>query len=246
MGHTSISCVNRILLATALTLTTVASAGAFEVTAEQRAACMPDAFRLCSAEIPDVGRVLACMKAKQASLGSACRAVFQAAGLIRSAPSHQRKVHEVTYASYRVAPHRREAREAFAPRRRKPVALTYVSYEAPRHWRQAAFTRHHRAYGLGAAYARYGAPDDQGLAYRRTIRERLAIARKIMTGFAMACENHSIPADLCNLSESQNSEVYYNYQPAYSDDQSSAKHRHSQYWPENDAILGSLIRSFVQ
>ena len=51
-------------------------AEAFEVTAEQREACMGDAFRLCSSEIPDVDRVLVCMRANKQSLSSHCRAVL--------------------------------------------------------------------------------------------------------------------------------------------------------------------------
>jgi len=53
-NHTSICRVSRIFLAAALSLTAVANAKAFQVTAEQRAACTPDALRLCSSEIPDV------------------------------------------------------------------------------------------------------------------------------------------------------------------------------------------------
>ncbi len=45
-------------------------------TAEQRAACTPDAFRLCGAEIPNVPKIIACMKRKKAELSPACRAVF--------------------------------------------------------------------------------------------------------------------------------------------------------------------------
>jgi hypothetical protein len=45
-------------------------------TAEERAACTPDVFRLCSSEIPNVDRIVACMKRQKANLSSACRAVF--------------------------------------------------------------------------------------------------------------------------------------------------------------------------
>lgn len=45
-------------------------------TAEQRAACTPDAFRLCASEIPSVERITACMRKKQANLSAACKAVF--------------------------------------------------------------------------------------------------------------------------------------------------------------------------
>ena len=42
----------------------------------QRQACTPDAMRLCSAFIPDVAKVTACMSRKRASLSAACRATM--------------------------------------------------------------------------------------------------------------------------------------------------------------------------
>jgi len=47
-------------------------------TAEERAACTPDVFRLCSSEIPNVDRIVACMKREKPRLSPACRAVFNA------------------------------------------------------------------------------------------------------------------------------------------------------------------------
>ena len=43
----------------------------------QRAACAPDAFRLCSSVIPDAAKVESCLRQKQAELGNACRAFFE-------------------------------------------------------------------------------------------------------------------------------------------------------------------------
>jgi hypothetical protein len=63
-------------LAIALALCTVTTASYALGTAEQRAACTPDVFRLCSSEIPNVSGIIACMKAKKSSLSAACRAVF--------------------------------------------------------------------------------------------------------------------------------------------------------------------------
>lgn len=39
-------------------------------------ACTPDVFRLCSSDIPDEGRILACLQAKGASLSGACHKVI--------------------------------------------------------------------------------------------------------------------------------------------------------------------------
>ncbi len=49
---------------------------AVEATAEQRAACTPDAFRLCSGEIPNIPAITACMRKNKTSLSPACKAVF--------------------------------------------------------------------------------------------------------------------------------------------------------------------------
>ena len=42
-----------------------------------RQACTPDAMRLCSDVIPDVGRVTACMKAKYSQLSQPCRVAMR-------------------------------------------------------------------------------------------------------------------------------------------------------------------------
>lgn len=47
-------------------------------TAEQQQACSGDAFRLCSAEIPDVDRVTVCMIRNKSLLSSGCRVFFRA------------------------------------------------------------------------------------------------------------------------------------------------------------------------
>ncbi|HEY1735778.1 MAG TPA: hypothetical protein VGG12_03950 [Methylovirgula sp.] len=69
--------ISRVLLIGAFTLA-ASSAVAFEPTQEQREACTPDAFRLCSNEIPDIPRVTACMEANKNNLSPACRVVFDA------------------------------------------------------------------------------------------------------------------------------------------------------------------------
>ena len=45
-------------------------------TTEERSACTGDVFRLCSSEIPNVDRIVVCLKSKKASLSTACRSVF--------------------------------------------------------------------------------------------------------------------------------------------------------------------------
>ncbi len=64
-------------LALAASLVTFAGESSAQVaTAEQRAACTPDAFRLCASEIPNIPAITACMRKNKSSLSSACKAVF--------------------------------------------------------------------------------------------------------------------------------------------------------------------------
>ncbi|MDQ8726764.1 hypothetical protein [Bradyrhizobium sp. LHD-71] len=61
--------------AVATSLTSFA-AHAVEATAEQRRACTPDAFRLCSSHIPNVDAIIGCMRANKSKLSPACKLVF--------------------------------------------------------------------------------------------------------------------------------------------------------------------------
>jgi len=66
----------RVALVIGLGAAATIVAKAEEGTYAQRIACTPDAWRLCSSEIPDVDAVKACMMANKAKLSSACRATF--------------------------------------------------------------------------------------------------------------------------------------------------------------------------
>jgi hypothetical protein len=59
----------------AIVLTSSSAAWA-QGTAEQRSACIGDAFRLCGSEIPDVSRITSCMKANFSKLSPGCKARF--------------------------------------------------------------------------------------------------------------------------------------------------------------------------
>lgn len=48
-------------------------------TADQQAACAPDAFRLCSNYIPDPTNVASCLRQRRSELSGACGAVFDQA-----------------------------------------------------------------------------------------------------------------------------------------------------------------------
>jgi hypothetical protein len=64
------------LLGLALTFAS-SPAAAQQWTPEQRAACEPDAMRLCQQYIPDVDRVRACMAHYRRYLSPRCRALFE-------------------------------------------------------------------------------------------------------------------------------------------------------------------------
>ena len=57
-------------------LATVSAGKAQDFTAEQRANCSGDAFRLCSSEIPNIPAVTACIRKNRSNLSAACKAVF--------------------------------------------------------------------------------------------------------------------------------------------------------------------------
>jgi hypothetical protein len=79
--------IGGILLLAAALITGTASA---QGTAEQRSACMGDAFRFCSQDIPNVSRIEACLLANRERLRPACQAQFDAAGNSSPQPEHFR------------------------------------------------------------------------------------------------------------------------------------------------------------
>ena len=62
----------------ALALLLAAPAVAAE-TASERAACTPDVWRLCAAEIPDVGAIKSCLRREKPRLSAGCRTVMERA-----------------------------------------------------------------------------------------------------------------------------------------------------------------------
>src|SRR5450756_2455399 len=65
-----------LMLATAISVLAMPTAGR-AYTPEEQQACSDDAFRLCSAEIPDVDRVTVCMVRNKSQLSPGCRAFFR-------------------------------------------------------------------------------------------------------------------------------------------------------------------------
>jgi hypothetical protein len=58
--------------------------------AQQQAACTPDALRLCGEFVPDVAKISACMGRKRAQLSPACRATMVAPHAHRASRHHHR------------------------------------------------------------------------------------------------------------------------------------------------------------
>jgi hypothetical protein len=54
-----------------------ASSQEYRGTWEQQMACTPDVWRLCGDQIPDVNRIVACLRQNTPQLSSGCRAVFE-------------------------------------------------------------------------------------------------------------------------------------------------------------------------
>jgi hypothetical protein len=59
-----------------------ALAAEYRGTMEQQMACTPDVWRLCSDQIPDVNRIVACLQRNTPNLSGGCRAVFDSSNSI--------------------------------------------------------------------------------------------------------------------------------------------------------------------
>jgi len=72
----------RIVLSLAIAVGTTcvvapASSQEYRGTWEQQMACTPDVWRLCSDQVPDVSRIVACLRQNTPQLSNNCRAVFE-------------------------------------------------------------------------------------------------------------------------------------------------------------------------
>ena len=66
--------MNRFVVAAALSL--LSAGAAIAQSSDDQQACMNDAFRVCSATIPDRARTTACMVQNKSQLSAACQAVM--------------------------------------------------------------------------------------------------------------------------------------------------------------------------
>lgn len=65
-----------VALAVAAIVSALSSTASFAFSAEAQQMCTGDAFRLCSAEIPNIPRITACMVKNRSQLSSGCRVVL--------------------------------------------------------------------------------------------------------------------------------------------------------------------------
>ncbi|WP_420967779.1 hypothetical protein [Bradyrhizobium sp. B120] len=65
-----------VALAFAASFSVLSSTASFAFSAEAQQMCSGDAFRLCSAEIPNIPRITACMVKNRSQLSSGCRVVL--------------------------------------------------------------------------------------------------------------------------------------------------------------------------
>ena len=66
-----------IAMGCGITLQSTAFSQEYRGTWEQQMACTPDVWRLCGAQVPDVDRIVACLRRNTQQLSGQCRAVFE-------------------------------------------------------------------------------------------------------------------------------------------------------------------------
>jgi hypothetical protein len=67
-----------------------ASSQEYRGTWEQQMACTPDVWRLCSDQVPDVNRIVACLRQNTPQLSNNCRAVFESNASAQQQPTTPR------------------------------------------------------------------------------------------------------------------------------------------------------------
>jgi hypothetical protein len=69
----------KLVLIVALGMASMITGPAFAQSQEDQAACTPDVMRLCQQDIPDHGRIIACLVRSRLQLSPACSVVFNRA-----------------------------------------------------------------------------------------------------------------------------------------------------------------------
>jgi len=93
--------IGMLFIASAVCAPAASLADEIDATASERAACTPDVFRLCSSEIPNVDRIIACMVSKKSSLSAPCKSVFDKREHARKADKNAKEARLSRAASFR-------------------------------------------------------------------------------------------------------------------------------------------------
>ena len=110
-----------ILIGTGLVVQNPAFSEEVRGTFEQQMACTPDVWRLCGDQIPDVGRIVACLRQNTPQLSNGCRAVFES-----SAEQQQANRAPAQRMPQQTAPRGR------APQQMQPQAVQPQPYYGPK------------------------------------------------------------------------------------------------------------------
>lgn len=95
-------------------LPSTAFAQEYRGTWEQQMACTPDVWRLCGDQVPDVNRIVACLRQNTPQLSNNCRAVFESqANAQQQQPAERRPQQQM-------APRGRAAPQVQQPLQPKP------------------------------------------------------------------------------------------------------------------------------
>jgi len=81
-----------------------AAAQDYRGTWEQQMACTPDVWRLCSDQVPDVSRIVACLRQNTPQLSNNCRAVFESNASAQQQQTAPRVPQQQTVPRARAAP----------------------------------------------------------------------------------------------------------------------------------------------
>ena len=76
-----------IAIGGAMSVVAPVSSQEYRGTWEQQMACTPDVWRLCGDAIPDVNRIVACLRQNKPQLSGGCRAVFESQANAQQQPS---------------------------------------------------------------------------------------------------------------------------------------------------------------
>jgi hypothetical protein len=75
------------LVALTVSMATLSTSASFAFSPEAQEMCTGDAFRLCSSEIPNIGKITACMRKQRANLSVGCRQVMDRDDAAASKPA---------------------------------------------------------------------------------------------------------------------------------------------------------------